>query len=273
MCTAALTVALTSSGTFLLKRPWLLRWWISTGADNVQRDQVRRKCLFPLSCCRHLPNFLVTQWKLLQRVAVVWTPSLETLLCSPSLNSPRSNLQTAAEFWQILPLCLLPLGDTFFLSLFSSSVLVSGIYSVEHWPLKRLSVRFSFHVRKTKWIYGGLLSALPNFSRAYKCLFPLVYFLATCIHEVNTLVLFLWLTFLTFPRKVFPRWCYSKSWPLTGVVPYPFNIVPVNKVLMVVSLTDANAESSASCLSESQRKMENGPYGPIWRFSFTVKEY
>lgn len=37
------------------------------------------------------------------------------LACSPSLNSPRSNLQTAAEFWQILPRCLLPLGDTFFI--------------------------------------------------------------------------------------------------------------------------------------------------------------
>lgn len=38
-----------------------------------------------------------------------------SLVCSPSLNSPRSNLQTAAEFWQILPWCLLPLGDTFFI--------------------------------------------------------------------------------------------------------------------------------------------------------------
>lgn len=37
------------------------------------------------------------------------------LACAPSLNSPRSNLQTAAEFWQILPRCFLPLGDTFFI--------------------------------------------------------------------------------------------------------------------------------------------------------------
>lgn len=37
------------------------------------------------------------------------------LACTPSLNSPRSNLQTAAEFWQILPRCFLPLGDTFFI--------------------------------------------------------------------------------------------------------------------------------------------------------------
>lgn len=47
----------------------------------------------------------------------VWTLALGggALACSPSLNSPRSNLQTAAEFWQILPRCLLPLGDTFFI--------------------------------------------------------------------------------------------------------------------------------------------------------------
>lgn len=45
----------------------------------------------------------------------VWTLASGALACSPSLNSPRSNLQTAAEFWQILPRCLLPLGDTFFI--------------------------------------------------------------------------------------------------------------------------------------------------------------
>lgn len=51
------------------------------------------------------------------RVAVgaVWTLVSWALACSPSLNSPRSNLQTAAEFWQILPRCFLPLGDTFFI--------------------------------------------------------------------------------------------------------------------------------------------------------------
>lgn len=43
--------------------------------------------------------------------SVAW----RALACSPSLNSPRSNLQTAAEFWQILPRCFLPLGDTFFI--------------------------------------------------------------------------------------------------------------------------------------------------------------
>lgn len=45
----------------------------------------------------------------------VWTLVSWALACSPSLNSPRSNLQTAAEFWQILPQCFLPLGDTFFI--------------------------------------------------------------------------------------------------------------------------------------------------------------
>lgn len=45
----------------------------------------------------------------------VWTLVSWALACSPSLNSPRSNLQTAAEFWQILPRCFLPLGDTFFI--------------------------------------------------------------------------------------------------------------------------------------------------------------
>ena len=45
----------------------------------------------------------------------VWTLASGALACAPSLNSPRSNLQTAAEFWQILPRCLLPLGDTFFI--------------------------------------------------------------------------------------------------------------------------------------------------------------
>lgn len=48
-------------------------------------------------------------------VGAVWTLASGALACSPSLNSPRSNLQTAAEFWQILPQCLLPLGDTFFI--------------------------------------------------------------------------------------------------------------------------------------------------------------
>lgn len=51
------------------------------------------------------------------------------LACAPSLNSPRSNLQTAAEFWQILPRCFLPLGDTFFIYFFFSSALVFSPWS------------------------------------------------------------------------------------------------------------------------------------------------
>lgn len=49
------------------------------------------------------------------------------LACAPSLNSPRSNLQTAAEFWQILPRCFLPLGDTFFIY-FSSPPLWHSVH-------------------------------------------------------------------------------------------------------------------------------------------------
>lgn len=101
------------------------------------------------------------------RVAVgaVLTLALGVLECSPSLNSPRSNLQTTAEFWQILPRCLLPLGDTFFIYF---PLLRSGIHSMEHWPLKLLSVPFSFHVWKTKWIYRVYCQPLPFFW-PYEC--------------------------------------------------------------------------------------------------------
>lgn len=62
--------------------------------------------------------FLVARWWL--PIMPEWRP--RGLSRSPSLNSRRSNLQTAAEFWQILPWCLLPLGDTFLF--FLSSALV-----------------------------------------------------------------------------------------------------------------------------------------------------
>lgn len=42
-----------------------------------------------------------------------WTLVLRILSSLPSLNSPGSNLQTAAKFWQFPPWCPLPLGDTF----------------------------------------------------------------------------------------------------------------------------------------------------------------
>lgn len=77
--------------------------------------------------------------------------------CLPSLNSPGSNLQTAAEFWQILPWCPLPLGDTFVF--FLSSALVFTPWST--WPLKLLSVLFFIHVWKTKWIYRVYCQPLP----------------------------------------------------------------------------------------------------------------
>lgn len=59
-------------------------------------------------CCHKVP------------ITAEWRPRV--LSCSSSLNSHRSYLQTAAEFWQILPWCLRPLGDIFLF--FLSSALV-----------------------------------------------------------------------------------------------------------------------------------------------------
>lgn len=105
--------------------------WLYTDAENMQRDQVshgRGKCPTPP------PPFVAITYAsifLSQRDGNQWCQkgggcSVDTgvrgLACAPSLNSPRSNLQTAAEFWQILLQCLLPLGDTFFIY-FSSPLL------------------------------------------------------------------------------------------------------------------------------------------------------
>lgn len=95
----------------------------------------------------------------------VWTMASGALACSPSLNSPRSNLQTAAEFWQILPRCLLPLGDTFFIY-FSSPPLW---YSL-HGALAPQAIVSSVLLPclKNQMDLQGLLST-PPFFWAYEC--------------------------------------------------------------------------------------------------------
>lgn len=106
----------------------------------------------------------------------VWTLALWALACSPSLNSPRSNLQTAAEFWQILPRCFLPLGDTFFIY-FSSPPLW---YSL-HGALAPQAIVSSVlcPCLKNQMDLQGLLST-PPFFHAYECgtvfYFPLWFF-------------------------------------------------------------------------------------------------
>lgn len=101
------------------------------------------------------------------RVAVgaVLTLALGVLVCSPSLNSPRSNLQTTAEFWQILPRCLLPLGDTFFIY-FSSPPLW---YSL-HGALAPQAIVSSVFLPclKNQMDLQGLLSTPPFFLALWK---------------------------------------------------------------------------------------------------------
>lgn len=104
--------------------------WFNKDAENLQLDQVSRtrgKCPPAPPPPLHAPFVAIIYASCIfchkvmvandVRVAVgaVWTLVSWALACSPSLNSPRSNLQTAAEFWQILPRCFLPLGDTFFI--------------------------------------------------------------------------------------------------------------------------------------------------------------
>lgn len=120
----------------------------------------------------------------------VWTLASGALACSPSLNSPRSNLQTAAEFWQILPLCLLPLGDTFFIY-FSSPPLW---YSL-HGALAPQAIVSSVLLPclKNQMDLQGLLST-PPFFWAYDCgtvPFPLFYFY-TAQSFIVTWSFFLW---------------------------------------------------------------------------------
>lgn len=107
---------------------------------------------------------------------VVWTLASWALACSPSLNSPRSNLQTAAEFWQILPRCFLPLGDTFFIY-FSSPPLW---YSL-HGALAPQAIVSSVlrPCLKNQMDLQGLLSTHPFFLGLWmwhSLLFPLFYF-------------------------------------------------------------------------------------------------
>lgn len=94
-------------------------------------------------------------------VGAVLTLAPGILECSPSLNSPRSNLQTTAEFWQILPRCLLPLGDTFFIY-FSSPPLW---YSLHGALAPRAIVSSVFlPCLKNQMDLQGLLSTPPFFS-------------------------------------------------------------------------------------------------------------
>lgn len=156
--------------------------WSCTDAENMQRDQVShgrgKTAPLPIPLCSHHLCFMffVTRW---------WLPMMSewrrvqcghwrwgALACSPSLNSLRSNLQTAAEFWQILPRCLLPLGDTFFIY-FSSPLLW---YSL-HGALAPQAIVSSVLLPclKNQMDLQGLLSTPPLFW-AYSLLFPLFYF-------------------------------------------------------------------------------------------------
>lgn len=148
--------------------------WICTDAENVQRDQVshgRGKCPSPhplrshhLSCMFFCHKVIAAN-DVTVAAGAVWTLASGALACSPSLNSPRSNLQTAAEFWQILPRCLLPLGDTFFIY-FSSPPLW---YSL-HGALGPQAIVSSVLLPclKNQMDLQGLLST-PPFFWAYEC--------------------------------------------------------------------------------------------------------
>lgn len=157
----ALTASLTSLHKYPLMWPWIYcdestqmrRTYNVTGSFTADE----RILLERLSMHHIYTHIKVMRWWLPVKSEWQWR-AVDTgveCLCFPSLNSPRSNLQTAAEFWQILPWCLLPLGDTFFY-LFSPPPIW---YSL--WPLKLLSVLFSIHVWETKWIYRVYSQPLP----------------------------------------------------------------------------------------------------------------
>lgn len=167
--------------------------WICTDAQNVQRDRVshcRAKGPSPRPLSMPSINasyFLVTRLTCANDVSVaagtVWTRASEALACSHSLNSPRSNLQTAAEFWQILPRCLLPLGDTFFIY-FSSPPLW---YSLHGALAPQAIVSSVLHpCLKDQMDLQGLLST-PPFFWPYEC-GTVLYFL--CF--ISTLPVVLW---------------------------------------------------------------------------------
>lgn len=136
----------------------------------------------------------------------VWTLASGALACSPSLNSPRSNLQTAAEFWQILPRCLLPLGDTFFIY-FSSPPLWYSLRGALAPQAIVSSVLLP--CLKNQMDLQGLLSTPPFFLGSWmwhSLLFPLFYFYA--IH----LFMMTWSVFSWGPAVVaLASLCLSKT--------------------------------------------------------------
>lgn len=139
----------------------------------------------------------------------VWTLVLGALACSPSLNSPRSNLQTAAEFWQILPWCLLPLGDTFFIYFCSPPLW----YSLHGALAPQAIVSSVLHpCLKNQMDLQGLLST-PPFFWAYECgtIFSFQSFISTLsIPSLWLVPSSLWATPLTLPFLClsisFPKW-------------------------------------------------------------------
>lgn len=140
MFTAALTASPRSSASSLPRNIGFMHLFVSD-AEHLRCDRVSRRgqkqtgLSFPF-CCHHLWLGLcffffpfchgVTAANAGGRCCVDRVARW-ALACAPSLNSPRSNLQTAAEFWQILPRCFLPLGDTFFIY-FSSPPLWHSVH-------------------------------------------------------------------------------------------------------------------------------------------------
>lgn len=171
--------------------------------------------------------FLLTWWRLPVKPEWQWR-AVDTgveCFCSPSLNSPRSNLQTAAEFWQILPWCLLPLGDTFFLFIFLSSSLVftlapqAIVSSVLH-PCLRNQMDLQ-----------GLLSTSPFLVGLWmwcSLLFPLFTVLPHHLTLYDDLVMLftggvlLWHCLSI--KRISHRWPHNMSWPVYNKVQSELNI-------------------------------------------------
>lgn len=119
----------------------------------------------------------------------VWTLALWALACSPSLNSPRSNLQTAAEFWQILPRCFLPLGDTFFIY-FSSPPLWYSLHGALA-PQAIVSSVLRPCLKNQMDLQGFTVNSSLFFLCLwmwYSFLFPLVFFV--CVFFLSALMLY-----------------------------------------------------------------------------------
>lgn len=138
-------------------------------------------------------------------VGAAWTLVLGTLACS--LNSPRSNLQTAAEFWQILPWFLLPLGDTFFIY-FSSPLLW---YSLHGALAPQAIVSSVLHpCLKNQMDLQGLLST-PPFFWAYEC--GIVFYFQSFISTLSIPSLWLFPSSLWATAPTLAFLCSSISFP------------------------------------------------------------